>query len=276
MTAATIATGTAVRFRPRVARRIAAPVRHGAYRKPSVRPDTLDVGGADGQPLTLDSGAAAVHDVAVPARTRRLRPALLALSALVGVALAGGGTLLAENRPADRHTANVATTPRPTPQPVPTTSPTTTATQAAPPTPTTTTTTTSVVPTTTTVPPPPSVADQVLALVNAARAEASCGPVAVHAALVSAAQGHADDMATHDYFSHESQDGRTFVDRATAAGYPHPGAENIAKGQPDAASVMAAWLDSPGHRANILNCELTTIGLGLNTDGMYWVQLFGR
>jgi len=39
---------------------------------------------------------------------------------------------------------------------------------------------------------------------------------------------------------------------------------------------MAAWLDSPQHRANIMNCDLATIGLGLNTDGRYWVQLFGR
>jgi uncharacterized protein YkwD len=212
----------------------------------------------------------------VPARTRRLRPALLALSAVVGVALAGGGTLLAENRPADRHRADAAVTPPPTPQPAPTTAPATTTTTPAPPVTTTTTTTSSVAPTTTTSVAPPSLADQVLALVNQARADAGCGPLTVHAALVTAAQGHADDMATHDYFSHESQDGRTFVDRALAAGYPDPGAENIAKGQADAASVMAAWLDSPPHRANILNCELTTLGLGLNTDGMYWVQLFGR
>ena len=203
---------------------------------------------------------------------------LLALSATVGVAVAGGGTLLAEIRPADRDAANAAATPPPTPQPIPTAPPTATSTSHLPGTSTTTPpATSSAVPTTTTTPPPPpSLADQVLALVNEARAGAGCDPVTMHAALVSAAQGHADDMAAHNYFSHESQDGRTFVDRAMAAGYPDPGAENIAKGQPDAASVMAAWLNSPPHRANIMNCDLTTIGLGLNTDGRYWVQLFGR
>lgn len=201
---------------------------------------------------------------------------LIALSVVLGVVLAGGGTLLAENRTPDRDTARAAAAPTPAPTPPPASTPEPTTGPAAPATTTVAPTTTSTVVPTTTTPPTPNLADQVLALVNEARAGAGCGPVTGNAALGTAAQSHADDMAAHDYFSHESLDGRTFVDRAAAAGYSDPGAENIAKGQRDAADVMASWLGSPPHRANILNCDLRAIGLGLNTDGMYWVQLFGR
>ena len=81
-------------------------------------------------------------------------------------------------------------------------------------------------------------------------------------------------MAAQGYFAHDSRDGRDFTDRITAAGYDSPGAENIAMGQPDAATVVQDWMESPGHRKNILDCSLTTIGVGL-ADG-YWTQDFGR
>jgi len=85
-------------------------------------------------------------------------------------------------------------------------------------------------------------------------------------------------MAERNYFSHDSPDGKTPWDRAEAAGYPDPSGENIARGYPDARSVVKAWMHSAGHRANILNCDSKAIGVGveLNTeDGPYWTQMFG-
>lgn len=115
----------------------------------------------------------------------------------------------------------------------------------------------------------------VVARTNAERAAAGCGALRVDSRLTSAAQGHASDMAANEYFSHTGQDGRDFAAREKAAGYPRPGGENIAQGQPDAASVIDAWMNSSGHRANILNCSFTTIGVGFDARGDYWVQDFG-
>ncbi|WP_165795232.1 CAP domain-containing protein [Deinococcus koreensis] len=150
--------------------------------------------------------------------------------------------------------------------------------------------------TTTTPPPttPPSTtpsgtfAQRVLALTNAARAQArTCGtasyaattPLAYNAALEKAAQAHAADMAAKNYFSHTSQDGRSFSQRITAAGYSWTRiAENIAAGQTTPDSVVAGWLQSPGHCANIMNPALRELGVGYaqgGSYGHYWVQDFG-
>ncbi len=124
-------------------------------------------------------------------------------------------------------------------------------------------------------PPPAGAADQVVALVNAARADAGCGALRVDGRIVAAAQAHSDDMAANDYFSHDSLDGRSFADRVRAAGYPSPGGENIAQGQRSAQAVHDAWMNSSGHRANILNCGFTTIGVGLHQGSWTWTQDFG-
>lgn len=116
----------------------------------------------------------------------------------------------------------------------------------------------------------------VVALVNQARADRSqCGPLRVDDQLTKAAQRHASDMATRDYLEHDTPEGVTFAERILDAGYPRPGAENIAQGQRTARTVMESWMTSPGHRANILNCRLRTIGVGLDVNGWYWVQDFG-
>lgn len=115
---------------------------------------------------------------------------------------------------------------------------------------------------------------RVVALTNAERAAAGCGALRADPRISAAAQGHSEDMARQGYFAHDSRDGRDFADRITAAGYPSPGAENIAMGQPDAATVVQDWMESPGHRRNILDCSLTTIGVG--ESGGYWTQDFGR
>ncbi|MEU8762384.1 CAP domain-containing protein [Streptomyces sp. NPDC048659] len=122
-----------------------------------------------------------------------------------------------------------------------------------------------------------SAADQVVALVNAERAKAGCGPLTSNATLVKAAQGHSDDMAARDFFDHTNPDGAGPGDRVTAAGYPWTTyGENIAMGQSTPAQVMESWMNSPGHRANILNCDFKEIGVGVHdAGGPYWTQVFG-
>ena len=118
-----------------------------------------------------------------------------------------------------------------------------------------------------------------LRLVNAERSRAGCRLLTVNSALTKAARAHSTDMARKNYFSHTSLDGRSAVDRMRAAGYSgRMMGENIAAGQPTAASVVKAWMNSPGHRANILNCGYRYLGVGHATGGYYgnyWTQNFG-
>jgi uncharacterized protein YkwD len=119
--------------------------------------------------------------------------------------------------------------------------------------------------------------EAVIRLTNEARAKAGCPAVRFDARLRTAARRHSMDMGVHDFFSHDSRNGDTFADRITAAGYPRPGAENIARGYRTAAAVMKGWMDSAGHRANILNCGLHAIGVGRydGPGGPWWTQDFG-
>ena len=119
------------------------------------------------------------------------------------------------------------------------------------------------------------VEDEVVSLVNAERAKTGCDPLKSDPKLAQAAQDHSSDMAERDYFDHTTPEGLTFAERIVNAGYPTPGAENIAVGQQNAEQVMDGWMNSDGHRANILNCDLKSIGVGLAEDGMYWTQDFG-
>jgi uncharacterized protein YkwD len=119
-------------------------------------------------------------------------------------------------------------------------------------------------------------AARVVALTNAARERAGCDPLSGDDRITAAAREHSTDMAARGYFAHDSLDGRGFADRLRAAGYPDPGAENIAMGQRTADEVVQAWLDSPGHRRNIEDCSLRTIGVGYEPEGDYWTQDFGR
>lgn len=118
---------------------------------------------------------------------------------------------------------------------------------------------------------------EVIDLTNAERADAGCDPLRADARLYEAAALHSDDMVERDYFDHVSPDGDGPGERAERAGYESWGGENIAWGYRDAAAVVEGWMDSPGHRANILNCDFVAIGVGeaASDDGPYWTQTFG-
>lgn len=122
---------------------------------------------------------------------------------------------------------------------------------------------------------------QVVTLVNRERARARCRPLVVDSRLVRAARGHSLDMARRNYFAHTTPAGVTFSTRITRAGYRWSRAgENIAGGQRTAADVMRAWMRSPGHRANILNCRFRHIGVGVAVSARsryspLWTQNFG-
>jgi uncharacterized protein YkwD len=120
-------------------------------------------------------------------------------------------------------------------------------------------------------------AAQVLDLTNTERAKAGCGALRSDSRLAAAAQGHSADMAKRNYFSHDTPEGTSPWDRIKAAGYANPGAENIAYGYRTPADVMTGWMNSPGHRANILNCDFTTLGVGVHygTGGPWWTEDFG-
>ncbi|MFE2091657.1 CAP domain-containing protein [Streptomyces sp. NPDC059460] len=117
----------------------------------------------------------------------------------------------------------------------------------------------------------------VLALVNQERAKVGCSPVTASAPLTSLAQNFSDDMAARGFFDHTDPDGRTPWDRASKAGVKGLGGENIARGQADAQAVMDSWMKSEGHRANILNCDYKTLGVGVHfgSGGPWWTQDFG-
>jgi uncharacterized protein YkwD len=122
-----------------------------------------------------------------------------------------------------------------------------------------------------------SFAQQVLARVNQERAKVQLPPVAWDDALTNAAYAHAVDMDARNFFDHTNPDGHDPGWRIAAAGAStHAWGENIAMGQGGPQSVMDAWMNSPGHRANILSSAFGHLGIGVHiaTDGPGWVQDF--
>ena len=125
---------------------------------------------------------------------------------------------------------------------------------------------------------------EVVVLTNQERAKAGCPALTVNPQLTGAAEGHSADMAINDYFSHYSLDGWSPWARIKETGYTYSlAAENIAAGYSTPAAVVQGWMNSDGHRANILNCSLTEIGVGYlylaNDTGSvnchhYWTQVF--
>jgi uncharacterized protein YkwD len=126
----------------------------------------------------------------------------------------------------------------------------------------------------------PTWTETMLADLNAQRAAVSAPPLRMCATLQNAAQGHSDDQAATNTMSHTGSNGSTLVNRVEGAGYlnwTYLG-ENVAMGYTTIDSVMNAWMNSPGHKANILNPSFTDVGLAESfaTNGTpYWTQDFG-
>ena len=132
---------------------------------------------------------------------------------------------------------------------------------------------------------------EMLTQVNNARSQArNCGTANYKATvalswnctLEAVADEHNSDMGDHNFFSHTGSDGLSVGDRVTNAGYNWSAAgENIAAGQPTIDAAMKAWLDSPGHCANIMSTSYTEIGAASYTVSgsdysIYWTQVFAR
>lgn len=132
-------------------------------------------------------------------------------------------------------------------------------------------------PPSTTVPPASNIAAAVIALTNAERAAAGLAPVAAQPQLMSAALVHSQDQATMRRMTHTGSDGSSAGDRIERAGFQwRTWAENVAMGYPTAESVMDGWVNSPGHRANILNPTMVHIGVAVVTGGdgaPYWTMV---
>ncbi|GEM_PF-5714957 len=139
----------------------------------------------------------------------------------------------------------------------------------------------------------------IIDLTNAERQQRGLAALRFNIFLAESAQAHTDDMQQRDYMAHESPEGTTAVDRVKVAGYldefnrcqcssSYTVGENLAKGQVTAAEVVQGWMDSPGHRKNILNPDFTEIGIGItkfdalknsgNFDpaSYFWGQNFGN
>jgi uncharacterized protein YkwD len=134
------------------------------------------------------------------------------------------------------------------------------------------------------------VGHRVLQLVNEARASLRrCGrkrfdavsPLVLSDALNRVALEHARDMASRGSLDHAGSDGSTHAERATRAGYPWRAVgENIAAGQPNAEQVVAGWLKSAGHCANLMDPDFSEMGVAFaiapqGGKGIYWAQMFG-
>ena len=143
-------------------------------------------------------------------------------------------------------------------------------------TPTKTTTTKS--PTASTSTPNNKMEKEVVTLVNAERAKQGLAALKDNSQLSNVARTKSSDMVANNYFDHTSPTYGSPFDMMKQFGITYTSAgENIAMGQPTAASVMTGWMNSPGHRANILNSSYTDIGVGIATDkngAIYWTQEF--
>jgi uncharacterized protein YkwD len=109
---------------------------------------------------------------------------------------------------------------------------------------------------------------------NAHRASVGCDGLAWHSATADVAHAHSQDMQDRGFFSHTNPDGESPWDRLEKGGvtWSGPAGENIAQTSDGAEAVLQMWLNSPGHRANIENCDFSHHGVGL--AGSYWTHVF--
>lgn len=127
-----------------------------------------------------------------------------------------------------------------------------------------------------------AVAAEVVERTNAERARAGLRPLAAESRLMEAARIHAEQMAAHQQLSHTVSGARypTMQSRLQAVGYRYSvAAENVAWNQPGAREVMVTWMNSSGHRANLLDAGFTEMGAAMARSARgepYWIQVFAR
>lgn len=121
---------------------------------------------------------------------------------------------------------------------------------------------------------------RVLTLTNRERVAHGCAPLRERYTLRRSSRVHTVRMARYNTMSHQLPGEAPFTTRITRAGYTpwRLVAENVARGFDSAAAVVEAWMKSPGHRRNILNCRLRDLGVGVVSSGgqLWWTQNFGR
>jgi uncharacterized protein YkwD len=121
-----------------------------------------------------------------------------------------------------------------------------------------------------------------IGLINQERQSRGFGTLSSQSQLITAARNHSADMACNDFFDHQGSDGLWPWDRASASGYSYSAiAENIFAGSSNAQTAFDAWMNSPGHRDNMLNPNYTEIGIGYrywagSSYGAYTTAVFAR
>lgn len=122
---------------------------------------------------------------------------------------------------------------------------------------------------------------ELIRLINKERKDDGLPPLSEQSQLTQAARQHSEDMACSQFFSHVSPTNGDVVRRVTLIGYDYSAiGENIAAGYDSPESIIQAWMESTGHRANILNSTFTQIGVGFvmvegSASYTYWTLLVG-
>ena len=122
-------------------------------------------------------------------------------------------------------------------------------------------------------------ANEVAAGVNAQRQANGLAPLTYNPTLGRAATGHACDMSTHAFFGHKGSNGSNVGARVRSAGYAYcTVAENLAWGFPTAGQIIGGWMNSAGHRANMLHPRVKEMGIAITqgAQGPNWVLVLGR
>ncbi len=113
-------------------------------------------------------------------------------------------------------------------------------------------------------------ASSLLSETNSQRLSANEAALTIDPQLTAAAQAKANDMASHNYWAHNSPDGKTPWTFISATGYQYQAAgENLAYGFTDASNTIVGWMNSPEHRANILNTDYQNVGFGVASSPNY-------
>ena len=125
----------------------------------------------------------------------------------------------------------------------------------------------------------PTFEEKVVALTNKRRLQNGLSPLTLNTQLTLASERHSRNMAMQNFFSHTGRDGSSPSDRARATGYSSNAGENISAGLQSPKDVVDEWMNSPGHRANILNRDYKEIGVGFFSNNgsqytHYWTQMF--